>query len=110
MKKNSFRFLITASLFAFVFALAGASVSSAADTSKAAPEKAAMVQTTAKKLTPNDQTMAVQKALNKEGYKLKDDGLMGKHTRAAIEAFQKKNGLAQTGHPDAETLAKLGLK
>jgi peptidoglycan hydrolase-like protein with peptidoglycan-binding domain len=54
--------------------------------------------------------MAIQKALNKEGYNLKEDGLMGKHTRAAIESFQKKNGLQSTGKPDNATLAKLGIK
>jgi len=45
------------------------------------------------KYMPSDQTIAIQKAFNQEGYKLKDDGLMGKHTRAAIEAFPKKNAL-----------------
>jgi peptidoglycan hydrolase-like protein with peptidoglycan-binding domain len=110
MGKKSFRFIITVALFCFAFGLAGVSASSAADMSKMAPEKTAMVHTTAKKPTPNDQTLAIQKALNKEGYKIKDDGLMGKHTRAAIEAFQKKNGLQISGNPDEETLAKLGIK
>ena len=110
MVKNSFRFLTVVTLFCFAFAWAGASVSLAADTGKKmAPEKATMAPATAMKLTPDAQTLAIQKALNKEGYKLKDDGLMGKHTRSAIEAFQKKNSLKMTGKPDNETLAKLGV-
>jgi len=32
---------------------------------------------------------------------------MGKHTRAAIKAFQKKNMLKVNGKLDTETLAKL---
>ena len=52
-----------------------------------------MTSAMAMKYMPSDQTIAIQKALNQEGYKLKDDGLMGKHTRAAIEAFPKKNAL-----------------
>jgi peptidoglycan hydrolase-like protein with peptidoglycan-binding domain len=91
MEKRSFRFLITVSLFCFVCALAGVSSSLAAtDTSKMAIEKGIRTPAMAMTHMPSDQTVAIQKALNKEGYKLKDDGLMGKHTRAAIEAFQKK--------------------
>jgi peptidoglycan hydrolase-like protein with peptidoglycan-binding domain len=94
MEKRSFRFLITVSLFCFVCALAGVSSSlAAADTSKMTPEKATMTSAMAMKYMPSDQTIAIQKAFNQEGYKLKDDGLMGKHTRAAIEAFPKKNAL-----------------
>jgi len=52
----------------------------------------------------------VQEVLNKEGYKLKVDGLIGRHTRAAIEEFQKIKGLAVTGKPDEATLAKLNIK
>ena len=113
MEKRSFRFLITVSLFCFVCALAGVSSSLAAtDTSKMAPEKEIGAPSMAVTHNmPSDQTMAIQKALNKEGYKLKDDGLMGNHTRAAIEAFQKKNALKITGNPDEETLAELlGIK
>jgi peptidoglycan hydrolase-like protein with peptidoglycan-binding domain len=110
MEKKSLRLLMAISLFCFAFAVAGASASWAANASKMTPGKATMAPVTAKKQTPSDQTMAVQKALNKEGYKLKDDGLMGKHTRAAIRSFQKKNGLKATGTPDEETLAKLGIK
>lgn len=51
----------------------------------------------------------LQGALAKAGYKLKADGLMGKHTRAALKAFQKKNGLKVTGKADAATKKALSL-
>jgi peptidoglycan hydrolase-like protein with peptidoglycan-binding domain len=111
MEKKSLRLLVMASAFCFAFTVVGASAGFAADAAKMAPKKATMAPaaTMVKKAAPDDQTMAIQKALNKEGYKLKDDGLMGKHTRAAIRSFQKKNGLKVTGAPDDETLAKLGV-
>ncbi len=52
----------------------------------------------------------LQKALNRKGFHLKIDGIIGKHTRAAIKVFQKRNGLKVTGKPDRLTLAKLGVK
>jgi len=110
MGKQTVRSVITASVFCFIFALASASISLAAGTSKMPAEKATMASAKAMKAAPTDQTMAIQKALNKEGYGLKEDGLMGKHTRAAIKAFQKKNGLPETGKPDEATLVKLGMK
>ncbi|MGE5256859.1 MAG: peptidoglycan-binding domain-containing protein [Hyphomicrobiales bacterium] len=110
MKKGTARSVITLSIFCFIFAMVAASNSLAAGTSKMPAEKSTMTSTKAMKAAPNDQTMAIQKALNKEGYNLKEDGLMGKHTRAAIESFQKKNGLQSTGKPDSATLAKLGMK
>ena len=51
-----------------------------------------------------------QKALNKAGFKVRVDGVMGRHTCAAIEAFQKAGGLKVTGRLDKETLAKLHTK
>jgi len=53
---------------------------------------------------------SLQEALNKDGYKLKVDGVLGNHTRSAIKDFQKKNDLKVTGKPDSETLAKLEVK
>lgn len=49
----------------------------------------------------------VQEVLIKDGAKIKADGIMGKHTRAAIKAFQKKNNLKVTGRLDKETMEKL---
>ncbi|MEO1599611.1 MAG: peptidoglycan-binding domain-containing protein [Pseudomonadota bacterium] len=56
--------------------------------------------------------VALQKALNKEGVKpkLKPDGAYGKNTAKAVEAFQRKAGLKQTGAADKATLSALSLK
>ena len=64
----------------------------------------------AKKMMKSDKIMAVQKALNGAGFKLKEDGLMGKHTREALMKYQKDNMLKETGKADMETMAKLGIK
>lgn len=53
---------------------------------------------------------SAQQALNNEGYKLQEDGIMGKNTRKAIKEYQKKNNLKQTGQLDAETISNLNLK
>ena len=96
----------------FCFALAvNSSVTFAAE--KAPVKKAAAVQkTTAKKMhkakmMANAEVKAAQEALIKDGAKIKADGIMGKHTRAAIKAFQKKNMLKVTGKLDKETMTKL---
>jgi peptidoglycan hydrolase-like protein with peptidoglycan-binding domain len=77
-----------------------------------APAGKAMASSEVKaaKAVPSNVVKGVQEALNKEGYKLKVDGLMGKHTRAALKSYQKKNGLKVTGKADEATLAKLGVK
>jgi peptidoglycan hydrolase-like protein with peptidoglycan-binding domain len=86
-----------------------------AEMEKSAPqaEKAAstMMKSTGKKSMMSSQEIkSVQEALNKDGYKLTVDGLLGNHTRSAIKNFQKKNELKVTGTPDSPTLAKLNLK
>ena len=63
-----------------------------------------------KKMMKSNKIMAVQKALNGSGFMLKEDGLMGKHTRQALMKYQKDNNLKATGKADMETLAKLGIK
>ncbi len=60
-------------------------------------------------LVPDEKTKAVQEALNKQGFKLKVDGLMGGHTKAVLKKYQKKQGLTVTGIPDKATLDKLGI-
>lgn len=55
----------------------------------------------------NGQVKEAQVALNHMGYKLKVDGMMGKHTRAALRKFQKEHKLKVTGKPDHATLAAL---
>jgi peptidoglycan hydrolase-like protein with peptidoglycan-binding domain len=58
----------------------------------------------------SQEVKSVQEALNKDGYKLTVDGVMGNHTRSALKNFQKKNDLKVTGKPDSQTLAKLDIK
>jgi peptidoglycan hydrolase-like protein with peptidoglycan-binding domain len=70
-----------------------------------------MMESTSKMpMMSNQEIKSVQEALNKDGYKLTADGIMGNHTMSAIKDFQKKNDLKVTGKPDSETLAKLSLK
>jgi peptidoglycan hydrolase-like protein with peptidoglycan-binding domain len=63
-----------------------------------------------KAMMSNHEIKLMQEALNKDGYKLKVDGILGMHTSNAIKNFQKKNDLTVTGQPDSMTLAKLNLK
>jgi peptidoglycan hydrolase-like protein with peptidoglycan-binding domain len=76
-------------------------------------KKAATMQKMATKkmhkarVTPNAEVKAAQEALNKQGAMITADGIMGKQTRNAVKAFQKKNMLKVTGKLDKETLAKL---
>lgn len=53
--------------------------------------------------------MELQKALNKNGAKLKVDGQWNKTVETAVKDYQKKNGLQVTGQVDASTMTKLGL-
>ncbi|WP_305781721.1 peptidoglycan-binding domain-containing protein [Caloramator sp. E03] len=49
----------------------------------------------------------VQTLLNKYGYNLKVDGIVGPKTLAAVKSFQKKNGLKVDGIVGPKTFAKL---
>jgi hyperosmotically inducible protein len=52
----------------------------------------------------------MQEALKKEGYDPGPiDGIQGRQTTAAIEAFQRAENLTVTGRADAETLGKLRI-
>ena len=54
--------------------------------------------------------MRVQATLMRRGYFEGDiDGLLGPQTRAAINAYQKAQGLRQTGRMDIDTLTTLGI-
>jgi peptidoglycan hydrolase-like protein with peptidoglycan-binding domain len=133
MKTRMKPVLVLSVIFGFVLMLM--SVSSASAQEKAAPveKAAAKVETQTKamqsskpavkmeKTVPQAKKAAstmmskqeiksVQMALNKEGYKLTPDGILGKYTKRALREFQKKNGLKATGQPDSQTLAKLNLK
>lgn len=62
-------------------------------------------------LSPREKLRLLQQKLTKQGFKPGiADGLMGKRTRSAIRAYQKKNALAITGKPDAATYKALGIK
>jgi peptidoglycan hydrolase-like protein with peptidoglycan-binding domain len=79
---------------------------------KVMPAKAAhktMHKHVARHSGASEHVKAVQDALIKDGAKIKADGIMGKHTRSALRAFQKQNGLTVTGKADQETLKKLGV-
>jgi hypothetical protein len=58
---------------------------------------------------PSARVAELQKALGRAGHRLPADGLMGRRTRAALRAFQQKQGLEPTGRPDAATKKALGL-
>lgn len=98
---------------ALAMGLAFGSVAYAANTAPAkAPAKHVQKKPMAhvKKLAPvSAEVKALQTALNKHGAKLMVDGRMGRHTHAALMAFQKKNGLKITGKLDKATRAKLAL-
>jgi len=58
----------------------------------------------------SDEIRAVQQALNDKGYHAGAvDGIMGPHTGTALRQFQQAQNLRQTGRPDAQTLAALGV-
>jgi peptidoglycan hydrolase-like protein with peptidoglycan-binding domain len=55
-----------------------------------------------------DPVKAAQKSLAAKGYDVGDaDGRLGPKTRAAVQAFQKDEGLRVTGRLDRETMARL---
>lgn len=58
-----------------------------------------------------EQLRAAQEALKKHGmYEGQVDGIMGPKTRAAVQEFQKKEGLQTTGRLDQQTLSRLGVE
>jgi peptidoglycan hydrolase-like protein with peptidoglycan-binding domain len=81
------------------------SSSSSTTPTKSMPAKKAA----AKKGTGSESVKAVQTALNKNGAKLKVDGMMGPGTRGALKKYQSANGLKATGRIDDATKAKLGV-
>ncbi len=52
----------------------------------------------------------MQQALDQKGFKSgRADGKLGPETKNALKQFQSKQGLQQTGMPDDQTLAALGI-
>ncbi len=54
--------------------------------------------------------VAAQKVLNKSGFKLIEDGLLGPRTSQALMEYQKTNGLQPSGKLDKATMMKMGIK
>ena len=101
-------------LFCGVILCATVTVSFAEGSAKKASSPVVVAKATlhkrAVKHAVNQEGLAAQKALNKSGDKLIEDGEMGPKTMAALKKFQKANGLKVTGRINAPTLAKLGIK
>jgi peptidoglycan hydrolase-like protein with peptidoglycan-binding domain len=58
----------------------------------------------------SSEVKSIQGKLKSEGFHAGPvDGKFGPETKAALEKFQKKNGLNTTGEPDSKTLAALGI-
>lgn len=58
----------------------------------------------------SENTLVLQKALNKAGYKITEDGYFGNQTKSAVSTFQKKKGLAGSGILGPKTIDLLGIK
>lgn len=62
-------------------------------------------------MTGRDDVKAVQQALKDKGHDPGPvDGVMGPKTQAALRDFQKSSGIRESGRPDNETMAKLGVE
>ena len=62
------------------------------------------------KTSMGDQSVkAAQEALNRNGANITADGKLGPKTKAAIRAYQQKNGLQATGTLDSQTKVRLGV-
>lgn len=60
---------------------------------------------------PDAETVSrVQSALNKQGFDLAVDGIIGPDTEAALRDFQQRRNLPPSGRPNARTLRQLGLR
>ena len=77
------------------------------------PKTTPRIERTIPKPTPQDvsgMVIRVQAALMRRGFYNGDiDGLLGPKTRAALRAFQRTEGIPQTGRMDIATLTRLGI-
>ena len=77
---------------------------------KSGAESTGAKESQGEKSAPYDIKKA-QEALKNKGHDPGSmDGVMGQQTRQAIRAFQKDNGLKESGTLDAETAEKLGIE
>jgi len=77
---------------------------------KSGAESTGAEESQGEKSAPYDIKKA-QEALKNKGHDPGSmDGVMGQQTRQAIRAFQKDNGLKESGTLDAETAEKLGIE
>ncbi len=115
--KQAMRNLVLAGVSAVALALSGGGLALAAgNSSQGAYNGSAMTNSqgsggsqAANHASPNEIKQAQQK-LKQEGlYKGRIDGIAGPETQQALEQFQKKNNLQQTGQLDEQTEAKLGM-
>jgi peptidoglycan hydrolase-like protein with peptidoglycan-binding domain len=57
-----------------------------------------------------DEIRHLQIVLNQKGFHIgKADGILGPHTRNALIAFQRQQGLEPTGGTDQQTIIALGI-
>jgi TP901 family phage tail tape measure protein len=69
------------------------------------------IAATLKRGSKGNDVKKLQQVLNKLGFNAGSvDGIFGPKTQAALQAFQKKNGISQTGVLDAATKAKFKAK
>jgi hypothetical protein len=60
--------------------------------------------------TPDKSVLYVQRALQKLGYVVKPDGVLGGGTRQAIEKFERENGLPAKGDPSPKVVKLLAAR
>ncbi|MDA1091188.1 MAG: peptidoglycan-binding domain-containing protein [Proteobacteria bacterium] len=106
MKVTATRAALAATLGIFFLGTTLPAPAMAQDKAKA---KAKTTMPAKKKIAADPAVASLQEALNKNGAKLKVDGLTGGKTRNALKKYQGANGLKATGKIDAATKAKLGL-
>lgn len=74
-------------------------------------DKNAKTSSYGKSYTQSKQTvLKVQKALNRNGYSVDEDGIMGTKTSNALHEYQLENGLQPNHRLDHATLVSLGIE
>lgn len=67
--------------------------------------------TTTKEMFKKDGLKKLQSALaNKGNANVKETGVLDARTQTALKAYQKQEGIAETGMPDYEVVRRLGLE